>query len=118
MSLRWEWRTFGDDLAERLGALDPEQVTESDEIYLLSPRADDAVKLRAGLMDVKRLERVGDDGLELWTPAWRSPRSARRRPGSSATRMGSPSSPRPRAPSRSPSTRRGGTSPWVAAWRS
>jgi exopolyphosphatase / guanosine-5'-triphosphate,3'-diphosphate pyrophosphatase len=71
MSLRWEWRTFGDELD--VAQLEPEQVTESDETYLLSPHADDAVKLRAGLMDVKRLERVDDEGLELWRPVLKAP---------------------------------------------
>jgi exopolyphosphatase/guanosine-5'-triphosphate,3'-diphosphate pyrophosphatase len=73
MSLRWEWRTFGDDLGERLGAIEPERVTESDETYLLSPHADDAVKLRGGLIDVKRLQRVDDEGLELWEPVLKAP---------------------------------------------
>ena len=66
---RWEWRTFGDDLAaagERLG--EPERVQESDEVYLLSVRDDATVKLRDGLMDVKRLEQVDDHGLEQWLP--------------------------------------------------
>jgi len=76
MSLRWEWRTFGDDLGSgesRLRLLDPERVTESDETYLLSARGLDAVKVRDGLMDVKHLERVDDDGLELWKPVLKSP---------------------------------------------
>ena len=76
MRLRWEWRTFGEDLGRastRLGSLKPERVAESDETYLLGPAGGDAVKARGGLMDVKHLEAVGDDGLELWKPVMKAP---------------------------------------------
>ena len=69
---RWEWRTFGSDFGaadETFAALEPELVQESDETYLLSPGADAAVKIRAGLMDVKLLVEVNADGLEQWRPA-------------------------------------------------
>jgi exopolyphosphatase / guanosine-5'-triphosphate,3'-diphosphate pyrophosphatase len=73
-ALRWEWRTFGDRFGgaeERLGPLgDP---AESDEAYLLSVDGIDAVKVRDGLMDVKHLEQVDDDGLQLWNPVMKSP---------------------------------------------
>jgi exopolyphosphatase/guanosine-5'-triphosphate,3'-diphosphate pyrophosphatase len=68
---RWEWRTFGDDLGaaeERLAALEPERVQDSDESYLLSRHSDASVKVRDGLMDVKRLEATNEDGLEQWRP--------------------------------------------------
>src|SRR5947207_7141498 len=68
---RWEWRTFGegfDAAAEYFAALSPESVTESDELYLLSTNTNDTVKVRDGLMDVKHLEQVNDDGLEQWRP--------------------------------------------------
>ena len=68
---RWEWRTFGErfgDAEDRLAPLTPELVRESDEVYLLSPAADETVKLRDGLLDVKNLERVNHDGLEQWNP--------------------------------------------------
>jgi exopolyphosphatase/guanosine-5'-triphosphate,3'-diphosphate pyrophosphatase len=51
----------------------PEKVTESDETYLLAPASLDAVKARADLMDVKHLEAVDDDGLELWEPVMKAP---------------------------------------------
>ena len=51
----------------------PEKVTESDETYLLAPASLDAVKARAELMDVKHLEAVDDDGLELWEPVMKAP---------------------------------------------
>ena len=75
-ALRWEWRTFGEQFGgaeERLGSLEPERVAESDETYLLSAEGVDAVKVRDGLMDVKHLEQVDDDGLELWKPVMKSP---------------------------------------------
>ena len=69
---RWEWRTFGPAFRAAdaaFAALEPEQTQESDETYLLSPGRDAAVKIRAGLMDVKLLERVDEAGLEQWRPA-------------------------------------------------
>jgi exopolyphosphatase/guanosine-5'-triphosphate,3'-diphosphate pyrophosphatase len=73
---RWEWRTFGGDfaVADRvLGALEPVGVEESDEYYVLSANSDASTKLRDGLMDMKRLERVSDEGLELWRPVMKAP---------------------------------------------
>jgi exopolyphosphatase / guanosine-5'-triphosphate,3'-diphosphate pyrophosphatase len=64
---RWEWRTFG-ARADVFGDRSPEREQESDELYILSVARGDTVKVRDGLMDVKRLERVNDDGLEQWTP--------------------------------------------------
>jgi exopolyphosphatase / guanosine-5'-triphosphate,3'-diphosphate pyrophosphatase len=43
-------------------------VQESDEVYLLSEESDASVKIRDGLMDVKRLEAVDGHGLEQWRP--------------------------------------------------
>ena len=74
--MRWEWRTFGDSLGAaeaRLGALEPARVQASDETYLLSPAGRDTVKARDGLLDVKHLEQVDDNGLELWRPVMKSP---------------------------------------------
>jgi len=68
---RWEWRTFGETFGpaeEAFAAQSPERVQESDELYLLSVGPGDTVKVRAGLMDVKHLERVDDHGLEQWVP--------------------------------------------------
>jgi len=73
---RWEWRTFGESFAgaeQRLAALSPESVRESDELYLLSTAADDSVKVRDELLDVKQLEQVSDDGLEQWRPVLKAP---------------------------------------------
>jgi exopolyphosphatase/guanosine-5'-triphosphate,3'-diphosphate pyrophosphatase len=73
---RWEWRTFATELGAaeaRFGALAPVSVEESDEIYILSPHSDASVKVRAGVMDVKQLQAVRDDGLEQWLPTLKSP---------------------------------------------
>lgn len=68
---RWEWRAFGgsfDPARARFAALVPDRVQESDETYLLSAQADASVKVRDGLMDVKRLQEVNADGLQQWKP--------------------------------------------------
>src|SRR3954447_23315744 len=72
---RWEWRMFGPipPAAERrFAALATERVEDSDETYLLSRTSDASVKVRGGRMDVKRLERVDGDGLELWMPVMKA----------------------------------------------
>jgi len=68
---RWEWRTFGEGLTlpdDALSLLAATEVKESDERYALAPGSEASVKLRDDLVDVKRLERVDDDGLEQWRP--------------------------------------------------
>ena len=68
---RWEWRTFGPRLGEaeaRLEAMEPTQVRDSDEVYVLARGREASIKARDGVMDVKRLERVDADGLEQWLP--------------------------------------------------
>ncbi len=72
---RWEWRTFGEhfELADRhFAALSPDRVQESEDLYLVSRDGEETVKVRAGLMDVKHLERVDEDGLEQWTPVMKA----------------------------------------------
>ena len=49
-------------------SLVPESVEESDELYLLPLRREASVKVRAGLLDVKELVQVSEDGLEQWRP--------------------------------------------------
>jgi exopolyphosphatase/guanosine-5'-triphosphate,3'-diphosphate pyrophosphatase len=76
VALRWEWRTFGDrfgSVERRLDSVHIDSVVESDETYLISAAGQDAGKVRAGMMDVKHLEQVDDDGLELWKPVMKSP---------------------------------------------
>jgi exopolyphosphatase/guanosine-5'-triphosphate,3'-diphosphate pyrophosphatase len=72
---RWEWRTFGVDLAPAVGylaGLDPLGTQESDELYLLSLDGD-TVKVRGGLMDIKILREIGAHGLERWEPVLKAP---------------------------------------------
>jgi exopolyphosphatase/guanosine-5'-triphosphate,3'-diphosphate pyrophosphatase len=71
---RWEWRTFGSRLGRaevKFAALSPENVQESDELYLLSG-AGDNVKIRDDLMDIKVLQEVDAYGLERWTPVMKA----------------------------------------------
>jgi exopolyphosphatase/guanosine-5'-triphosphate,3'-diphosphate pyrophosphatase len=68
---RWEWRTFGDSFGHAddvFGSMTPDQIQESDEVYVLSTNGDASVKVRDELMDVKHLEATNDDGLEQWIP--------------------------------------------------
>ena len=68
---RWEWRTFAPSLALPAGSenvIEPGPVQESAEVYLLSRHADQSLKVRASVMDVKLLERVDNNGLEQWRP--------------------------------------------------
>jgi exopolyphosphatase / guanosine-5'-triphosphate,3'-diphosphate pyrophosphatase len=72
---RWEWRMF----AERFGAVErwlasfaAASVQVSDELYVLGLRSEASVKVREGLMDVKRLEQVDDHGLERWRPVMKA----------------------------------------------
>jgi exopolyphosphatase / guanosine-5'-triphosphate,3'-diphosphate pyrophosphatase len=72
---RWEWRTFGETFGAADSAfseLSPDAVQDSDETYLLSPSSSAAVKLRGGLMDVKQLLEVNDDGLQQWLPVMKA----------------------------------------------
>jgi exopolyphosphatase/guanosine-5'-triphosphate,3'-diphosphate pyrophosphatase len=48
-------------------------VQESEEIYFLSAAADDNVKIRDQVLDIKRLEHVCDRGLEQWRPVLKAP---------------------------------------------
>lgn len=72
---RWEWRAFAPDFGEagRLLAAEATLVVESDEVYLLSAAEDALVKLRDGLLDIKRLQQVDADGLEQWVPTLKAP---------------------------------------------
>ena len=65
--------------AERFGAAErrlasrpPRAPQVSDEQYVLGLRSEASVKVRDGLMDVKRLEQVDDDGLEQWRPVMKA----------------------------------------------
>ena len=73
---RWEWRTFGNDFGaaeDTLGGLAVERAEESDDLYLLFRDGDATVKVRDGVLDVKGLLAVDDDGLEQWVPVGKHP---------------------------------------------
>src|SRR4051794_9988212 len=68
---RWEWRSFGASFGEsetRLTALTPTRSQESDEIYVLTRGSDASIKVRGGVLDVKRRLAVDANGLEQWLP--------------------------------------------------
>ena len=73
---RWEWRTFGSGFGaaeEALGALEVERYEDGADLYLLVREGDATVKLRHGVLDVKGLLTVHDDGLEQWVPVAKHP---------------------------------------------
>ena len=68
---RWEWRSFGShfgDAETRLKTRGADKLQHSDEIYLLSSVSNANVKIRDGLMDIKRLEKTDTHGFEQWRP--------------------------------------------------
>jgi hypothetical protein len=72
---RWEWRTFSPDLDALQRAVGPlADVTprDSSEVYILCLRGPQSVKLRDGVIDIKRLRQVDDNGLELWEPVFKA----------------------------------------------
>jgi exopolyphosphatase/guanosine-5'-triphosphate,3'-diphosphate pyrophosphatase len=71
---RWEWRTFGARFGraeDAFAAMEPTQVQESDELYLLAG-AEHNVKVRDDLMDIKVLREIDADGLERWEPVMKA----------------------------------------------
>lgn len=68
---RWEWRTFAESLESegaRVLSHGEAKVKESKEVYILSRKSNENTKIRDGLMDIKSLQAVNDDGLEQWRP--------------------------------------------------
>ena len=68
---RWEWRTFAENLeveGARVLSHGEARLKESKEVYVLSRRSNENTKIRDGLMDIKSLQAVNDDGLEQWRP--------------------------------------------------
>ena len=60
-------------LRTTLGGLAVERAEESDDLYLLFRDGDATVKVRDGVLDVKGLLAVDDDGLEQWVPVGKHP---------------------------------------------
>lgn len=68
---RWEWRTFTNDLKkaeENIRKHTEGKSRESAEVYILSEVSMDNTKVRDNLMDIKTLQQVNEDRLELWLP--------------------------------------------------
>lgn len=67
---RWEWRTFSrKPLLDRVSAFAlGTKESPSEETYVLSARSLSSVKIRDHRIEVKVLEQVSPDGLELWRP--------------------------------------------------
>lgn len=71
---RWEWRTFArtlEALATRLGPMPLAEPRSSDEIYLLHLAGEHNAKIRGGVLDIKRIDRVSSEGLEQWRPVYK-----------------------------------------------
>ncbi len=72
---RWEWRGFAGHfgLAEaRIRAAGEPRTRHSSEIYLPCLSSSDNTKIRSELLDIKRLQAVDRNGLELWQPVMKS----------------------------------------------
>ena len=72
---RWEWRCFVPSLAtiaQTVAIPSDAASRESDEIYVLDPRGTENVKIRGGVLDIKRLRQIDADGLELWEPVFQA----------------------------------------------
>lgn len=73
---RWEWRTFGKGsfgkAEEAMRALPMDSNKKTDEVYILSRKSDENVKIRFELMDIKSLQSVNADHLEQWLPVMKA----------------------------------------------
>lgn len=68
---RWEWRTFGEDFGDAENKIRAHECTrevESSEVYILSKKSGENIKVRDTLMDIKVLREVNSDSLEQWFP--------------------------------------------------
>ena len=69
---RWEWRTFGTGsfgkCEEAIRALGMDGSKKTEELYILSKKSDENIKIRFDVVDVKSLQNVNGDKLEQWMP--------------------------------------------------
>ncbi|NQV15161.1 hypothetical protein HQ531_06855 [bacterium] len=68
---RWEWRTFGQDFGEaeeKIKAHKCIRTLESNEIYILSKKSDQNIKIRDLFIDIKVCQEINSDKLERWIP--------------------------------------------------
>lgn len=71
---RWEWRTFGESFGEaeeKIKANEIKTEKRSAEVYILSTESMQNTKVRDGLMDIKVLQNINEDGLEQWKPVFK-----------------------------------------------
>jgi len=76
-ALRWEWRVFVPSVAEYVPSLTmPLNIVprESYELYILNASRSgfENVKIRNGVLDIKRIKNVNADGLEQWEPVFKA----------------------------------------------
>jgi hypothetical protein len=71
---RWEWRLIARSLPFDRARLSfaPGPPKVSSETYLLSSRSPHNIKVRGGVLEIKRLQQRATDGLEQWRPTARS----------------------------------------------
>ncbi len=69
---RWEWRVFERSFSMPADE-EPAATPAVEQTYLLSLLSPHSVKVRDGLLDIKRLERVSDTGLQRWQPILQAP---------------------------------------------
>lgn len=68
---RWEWRTFNknlDEIEEQIRSLGNPRNKKSKELYILSSKSNDNIKIRNKIIDIKSLIKYNPDTkLEQWT---------------------------------------------------
>ena len=69
---RWEWRTFGEGsfgkCEEKMRSFGLDSNKKTEELYILSNKSNENVKIRFDVIDVKSLQNVNEDKLEQWLP--------------------------------------------------
>ncbi len=71
---RWEWRIFSEELNnlhEKTGVEIDLDATVSIETYIIQHLENINVKIRAGILDVKKLAKTDENCLEQWSPIYK-----------------------------------------------
>lgn len=71
---RWEWRTFARQIEPSIDLATHAKTRHvvSSELYLVVAGSDANPKIRDDKMDIKRLQRVDEDGLQQWKPVMKA----------------------------------------------
>lgn len=67
---RWEWRTFRKEFGEIEKNIKENEIIsqkESSEIYIVSKKSDENIKIRDGKINIKSLLKTDENNLEKWT---------------------------------------------------